>query len=105
MQPQHDVENILADCFLAAGQSVGTAKPLDGDAVAWWRMRYREAFARALESGNSWTEDRERVIAVGRYLGARALHRAGHRPSIDLGAAQQASAEIEAGCRMRRQDG
>jgi len=103
MQLEHNVEDILADCFFAAGQSVGTAKPLDHDAVQWWRARYREAFTRALHSGNSWTEDRARVMAVGRYLGARALHHAGSRPSIDLESARKASAEIEAGCQMRRE--
>jgi hypothetical protein len=102
MEPQHDVEDILADCFFAAGQSVGTAKPLDHDVVQWWRARYRDAFTRALDAGNSWTDDRQRVMAVGRYLGARALFHAGDRPSIDIESARMASAEIEAGCQMRR---
>ena len=102
MQPQPNIDDILADCFFAAGQSIGTAKPLDHDAMRWWGARYRGAFLRALESGNSWTEDRERVMAVGRYLGSRALHHAGDRPSIDLESARRASEEIEAGCQMRR---
>jgi hypothetical protein len=103
MHPQQEVDYILADCFFAAGQAVGAAKPLDHDAVQWWRVRYRDAFLRALiDSGNSWAEDRERVMAVGRYLGSRALHHAGDRPSIDVESARKASAEIEAGCRMRK---
>jgi hypothetical protein len=102
MQPQQEVDEILADCFLAAGQSIGTAKPLDHDVIRWWGARYRAAFTRALDSGNSWTEDRARVMAVGGYLGSRALHHSADRPSIDLDSARKASEEIEAGCQMRR---
>jgi hypothetical protein len=103
MQAERAVDYILADCFFAVGLAVGTVKVLDFDAVVWWRTRYREAFLRALiDSGNSWAEDRERVMLVGRYLGSRALHHAGGRPSIDVESAMKASAEIEAGCHMRR---
>jgi hypothetical protein len=51
-------------------------------------------------NGNTWIKDRDRVMAVGRLLGERALHHASDRPSIDLHCATVASREVEAGCRM-----
>jgi hypothetical protein len=103
MEPEREVDYILADCFFAVGQAVGTLKALDYEALVWWRARYREAFLRALtESGTSWTDDRVRVMAVGRYLGTRAVHHAGERASIDVESARKASLEIERGCQMRR---
>jgi hypothetical protein len=101
MTPTHEVDYILNDCFFAVGQAVGTRKHLDLDAIVWWRTRYRAAFLHAMTSGgNSWVRDRERVTAVGRFLGQRALHYAGDSPSIDINCARQASSEVDAGCRL-----
>jgi hypothetical protein len=101
MTPSEQVECILHDCFFAVGQTVGSEKRIDYDALVWWHQRYREKFLHALMSlGNSWEKDRRRVIAVGRYLGQRALHHAGHNPHIDLESAAKASRDVEIGCRM-----
>jgi IS5 family transposase len=51
-------------------------------------------------NGNSWVRDRDRVTAVGRFLGQRALYHAGDQPSIDLHTAALASNDVETGCRM-----
>lgn len=101
MTPAREVDYILDDCFLAVGQTIGTQKTLDFGVVGWWRDRYRVFFLSAMEHlGNSWQKDRDRVTAVGRYLGERALFHAGESAVIDLGAAAQASADVERGCRM-----
>ena len=101
MTPAREVDYILDYCFLAVGQTIGTRKALEFGAVGWWRDRYRELFLNAMERlGNSWQKDRDRVTAVGRYLGERALFHAGDRASIDLDAARKASADVEQGCRM-----
>lgn len=42
------------------------------------------------------------TLAVSRFLGTRAVAHAGDRPVIDRECAIRASAEIEAGCDMRR---
>lgn len=94
------IDVMLNDCLLAAGQGIGTDKPVDFDAVVWWRERYRQFFTLALGRGNSYQDDRRRVTAVGRYLGQRALHHAGAAPSVDLAAARRASHDIETGCQM-----
>lgn len=94
------IDYILNDCFLAVGQAVGTQKALDRQAFNWWRARYRAAFSAALDRGNAWQSDRHRVMAVGRFLGERALFYAANRSSIDLDSAKQASFEVEAGCHM-----
>ena len=99
-----EVDYILDDCFLAVGQAIGRRKQLDRDVLAWWRGRYREDFLRAMTvSGNSWADDRDRLRAVGRYLGERAVHHARDKASVDLESAARASAEVEAGCRMSRE--
>ena len=73
MTPSQEIDYILPDCFLALGQAVGTDKGLDFDTVVWWHTRYRAAFMHAMTTkGNSWTGDRRRVTAVGRYLGLQA---------------------------------
>jgi len=101
MTPTQEVDYILNDCFFAAGQAVGTRKHLELDAIVWWRTRYRAAFLRAMTAnGNSWVRDRDRVTAVGRFLGQRALHYAGDQPAIDVNCARQASLEVDAGCRL-----
>jgi hypothetical protein len=101
MTPAREVDYILDDCFLAVGQTIGTRKVLDFEVVSWWRDRYRTFFLNAMERlGNSWQKDRDRVTAVGRYLGERALFHAGEGASIDLDAARKASADVEGGCRM-----
>ena len=95
------VDYILAECFLAVGQAVGSEKTVDFDAVTWWHRRYRRAFQHAMTTaGASWAADRRRVTAVGRYLGQRVLEDAGGGATIDRAAAERASAEIERGCQM-----
>ncbi len=103
MTPERHVDYILSDCFFAVGQAVGAGKRVDVDALAWWRARYRDKFLYAITvTGNSWMDDRARVMAVGRYLGQRASHYAGDNAIIDLACATKASAEIEAGCTMSK---
>ncbi len=101
MAPQEEVDYILADCFFAAGQTVGSSRQLDYDALVWWRSRYRDKFLHAmLAAGNSWERDRRRVTAVGRYLGQRVVEHAGIEPVISLESAAKASFDVESGCRM-----
>jgi hypothetical protein len=101
MTPEQEVEYILDDCFYAVGQAVGTRKQLDFDAIVWWRDRYRHKFLQAMRQlGNAWTRDRRRVLAVGRFLGQRALHHSGDGPVIDVTSAAKASADVETGCGM-----
>jgi hypothetical protein len=101
MTPVQEVDYILNDCFFAVGQAVGTQKSLDFDAIQWWRTRYRAFFLHAMTvNGYAWVRDRDRVTAVGRFLGQRALHHAGERPAIDVQAAALASTDVETGCRM-----
>ena len=101
MTPAREIDYILDDCFFAVGQSIGTEKSVDFDALQWWRARYRAFFLHAMTAlGNSWARDRDRVTAVGRFLGQRALHHAGDKPSIDVRCATLASIDVETGCRM-----
>jgi hypothetical protein len=103
MTIEQEVDDILSECFLAVGQAVGPGRRIDFDALTWWRARYREAFRCAVGlRGNSWVEDRDRVTAVGRYLGLRAVYHAGESRTIDIAATRKASAEVEAGCHMQR---
>ena len=96
-----EIDNILQDCFFAVGQAVGTDIQLDPEAALWWRDRYHKKFKDALRlRGNSWDLDRPRVMAVGRYLGARARLYAGEQPVITLAAAARASVDVERGCQM-----
>ena len=96
-----DLDYILSDCFLAVGQAVGPDKVVDFEAVTWWHRRYRQVFHDAMTTrGTSWAADRNRVTAVGRYLGQRVVEHAGRRANIDLASAALASAEVERGCRM-----
>src|SRR5262245_59358726 len=104
MTPVQEIDYILPDCFLALGQAVGTEKGIDFETVVWLRTRYRAAFLHAMNSrGNSWTGDRRRVTAVGRYLGLQAKAHAAHRSTIDIASAEKASLEIEQGCQMSAQ--
>ena len=101
---QQRVDYIVHDCLFAVGEAVGDEKQLDYEAIVWLRDRYREKFLRVMtEDGSSWDEDRERVLAVGRYLGRRAVHHAGAHPSIGRDCAALAAAEIEAGCKISRE--
>ena len=101
MAPAAEVDYILAECFLAVGQAVGTEKTVDFDAVTWWHRRYRRAFQHAMTTaGTSWAADRRRVTAVGRYLGQRVVEDARGRATIDRTAAERASTEVERGCQM-----
>ena len=101
MTSTQQIDYILNDCFLAVGQAIGTARALDTEAIEWWRTRYRVFFLNAMvRNGNSWERDRDRVTAVGRFLGERALFHAADKPSIDKDSAYKASADVESGCRM-----
>ena len=101
MAQNADLDYILCDCFLAVGQAVGPDKSVDFDTVVWWHHRYRRAFHHAMMTkGNSWTADRSRVTAVGRYLGQRVAEYTAGRPSIDRTMAARASADVEHGCQM-----
>ena len=102
MAEVRDLDHILSDCFLAAGQAVGTNTTVDFDVVTWWHRRYRRAFHHAITAGGAvWSTDRRRVTAVGRYLGQRAAELCGPAAVIDLTAASRASEEVERGCQMR----
>lgn len=104
MPPRDELPYILADCFLAVGQTVGSRAELDPAVITWWHARYHEKFLAAMtQSGNSWACDRERVTAVGRYLGTRVLHHSCGARQIDLSCAARASADVESGCRMKAQ--
>jgi hypothetical protein len=95
------LDYMLADCFFAVGQAVGDQKHVEYDAIVWLRDRYREKFHHAITVlGNSWDDDRTRVMAVSRWLGHQAVSRAGDQRSIDQVVAAAAAAEIEAGCAM-----
>ena len=101
MTPAQEVDYILNDCFFAVGQAIGTAKSLDFDVIQWWRARYRAFFLHAMVvNGNSWLKDRNRVTAVGRFLGQRALFHAADQPTIDLRTAALAAHDVETGGRM-----
>ena len=96
-----DLDYILADCFLAVGQAVGPGKTVDFDTVIWWHQRYRRTFHHAMTTrGTSWSADRHRVTAVGRYLGQRVAEYVGPQANIDSAAAARASVEVERGCQM-----
>ena len=93
-------------CLFAIGQAVGRRKQLDYHAVAWLRDRYRPRFLHAIAvDGQSWSADRTRVMAVGRFFGRRALCHAGDQPSIDSRSVAIAATEIETACRMRARSG
>lgn len=101
--PQDNIEAMLSDCFFAVGQGVGSDKAVDYDTIVWWRQRYLTKFQFAVEvAGNSWSDDRTRVLAVSRWLGHRARHHAGDGTSVDPSAALRAAEEIETGCRMSK---
>ena len=96
-----ELDYILSDCFLAVGQAVGVNKGVDFEVVTWWHRRYRHAFDDAITSrGASWGADRDRVTAVGRYLGERAVHHSSGHSAIGRTAAARASDEVERGCQM-----
>ena len=99
MRRPADVEYILSDCFLAVGQAVGPGKTLDFETVVWWHRRYGEGFHHAVAAlGASWTADRRRMTAIGRYLGQRVVVAVGRQTNIDQATAERASAEVERGC-------
>ena len=101
MRGAEDVDYILSDCFLAVGQAVGPGKTLDLDTLVWWHRRYETAFRHAvMATGASWSADRHRMTAVGRYLGQRVVMSLGRQTNIDRATAERASVEIERGCRL-----
>jgi hypothetical protein len=96
------VDDIVNDCFFSVGQAIGGRKPLDFDAVIWWREHFRTKFLRTLQrDGNTWREDRHRVTAVAHLLAERAVRHAGDRPSIDRACAMKAAGDVEAYCALR----
>ena len=96
-----DIDYILSDCFLAVGQAVGTDRAVALEVVTWWHDRYRRAFDHAMATrSTSWAADRDRVTAVGRHLGQRAVHHSGDGSVIGRQAAARASEEVESGCQM-----
>lgn len=102
MTPDERVDYMLNDCFFAVGQAIGARKQVDYDVIVWWRDRYRGKFLHAITiSGNSWSEDRERLIGVSHRLGKCALRYSGDGPSIDTQSAIRSSDEVETACHMR----
>lgn len=102
MRGTTDVDYILSDCFLAVGQAVGPGKTLEWNTVIWWHRRYREAFHFAVSAtGASWTDDRQRMTAVGRHLGQRVAACVGRRSRIDRATAERVSVEVERACQLR----
>jgi hypothetical protein len=98
---EHMVDYMLDDCFFSIGQSVGDRKKVDQSAVIWWRDRYRAKFLRMLRTfGNTWLQDRARVMVTVRMLGDRAVYHAGASPTIDFDCATKASKDIERYCTL-----
>ena len=92
----------LQQCFFALGQAIGTTKTLDDDVLPWLRERYADQFAGLLaRDPSAWARDRDRVLAVARYLGERARDAAGDSPTISVACARAAATAVEAGCRMQ----
>jgi hypothetical protein len=101
MTADADVDCVLHDCLFALGQGVGSETPIDLAAVAWLRARYRATFVHVMtRNGNSWARDRDRVMAVSRYMGQCARHLAAAKGRIDVDCIREAAATIEAGCQM-----
>jgi hypothetical protein len=99
--PDADVDCVLHDCLFALGQGVGPDTAIDLAAVSWLRARYRATFVHVMtHNGNSWARDRDRVMAVSRYMGQRARQLAGARGWIDLDCIREAAAAVESGCQM-----
>jgi hypothetical protein len=102
MTLERQVDLILNDCFFALGQMTSPHDTMDYEAVTWLRDRYKTMFLRALsQHANIWPDDRHRLLAVSRYLGQRVAHHAADRRTIDTNCVSRASAEVEAGCRMK----
>jgi hypothetical protein len=102
MTPEHEVDLILDDCFFAVGQSISGLVDVDYDAIVWLRDRYRSRFLRMITAlPHVWPQDRDRLMAVSRYLGQRAAHHVGDVRVVDAHCITQASAEVEAGCQMK----
>jgi hypothetical protein len=102
MTPEHQVDLILSDCFFAVGQTISALDPMDYDAIVWLRNRYTAKFLHTItHNANVWPQDRDRLMAVSRYLGQRVAHHAAGRRAIDTSCVTEASAEVEAGCRMK----
>lgn len=105
MTPEHEVDLILDDCFFSVGQMMSTQEGVDYDAIVWLRDRYRARFLRTItETAQVWPQDRDRLTAVSRYLGQRVVHHAAGRRVIDTTCVSQASADVEAGCRMKAEE-
>lgn len=101
MTPAVEADYIVHDCLFAIGQAIGRHKAVDADAVGWIRARYRDMFEHVMShEGNSWAADRNRVTAVGRYLGQRALFHARDRAIVDVASMREAAFEVERGCQM-----
>ena len=95
------VEYVLADCFLAVGQTLGMRTTVDYDAVVWWHDHFRSKFLAAMRRhGDRWLQDRENVTGVGWMLAERAVRHAAEKNSIDVEAARSAAADVERYCRL-----
>lgn len=95
------VDYIVDELFFTVGQAIGPRKTLDYDVVVWWRDHYRAAFLRAMARfGNRWSADRQVVGAVALLLAERAVRHAGAHPSITLGSAQKATADVQRYCTL-----
>jgi hypothetical protein len=102
MTPEHQVDHILDDCFFAVGQSISELHDVDYDAIVWLRDRYRPRFLHMITAlPHVWPEDRDRLMAVSRYLGQRVVQHAGGVGVIDARCMTAMSAEVEAGCHMK----
>lgn len=96
------VEYVLADCFLAVGQTIGMRRTVDYEAVVWWHDHFRSRFLAALRRrGNRWAQDRDSVTAVGWMLAERAVRYADGQGSIDVETARLAAADVERYCQHR----
>ena len=96
------VEDVLSDCFLAVGQSIGMRTTVDYDAIVWCHDHFRTKFLAAMRRhGDRWLHDRETVTAVGWILAQRALRHAAGRHSIDVDAARRAAADVQRYCEVR----
>jgi hypothetical protein len=98
---ERQVENILDECFFALGQVVGMRTTIDYEALNFIRDRFRVKFlAQMTTFGNRWEQDRSNVTSVVMMLGERAVRYAQGKPSIDVEAARQASADVERHCAL-----
>ncbi len=96
---QTAVDYILDDCFFAVGQGVNGVKTVQHPAIIWLREHFRTKFLDAMRNhGNTWLADRNRVTAVCRLLGRRAVYYAGDSHLIDRASAMKAVDDVRKYC-------